>query len=98
MLPPEDSNIHHNNVGIREVEFDNTLLGTAYPNPATLSVTLPYSTETASDMQVYGIDGRLVSTTHVQPGTGEVTLRVDALPKGVYIYRLNSQSGKFIVR
>ncbi len=98
MLPPEDSNIHHNNVGIREVEFDNTLLGTAYPNPATLSVTLPYSTETAADMQVYGIDGRLVSTTHVQPGTGEVTLRVDALPKGVYIYRLNSQSGKFIVR
>jgi hypothetical protein len=49
-------------------------------------------------MLVYGIDGRLVSTTHVQPGTGEVTLRVDALPHGVYIYRLNTQSGKFIVR
>lgn len=97
MVPPEGSNIHHGgHEAIREV--DNTLLGTAYPNPATLSVALPYSTEMAGDMLVYGIDGRLVSTTHVQPGTGEVTLRVDALPHGVYIYRLNTQSGKFIVR
>lgn len=96
MLPPEDSNIYHSHVSIREV--DNTVLGTAYPNPATMSVTLPYTTETAADMQVYGIDGKLIATRRVQPGCGEVTLRVDALPKGVYIYRLNSQSGKFIVK
>lgn len=96
MIPPEDSNIHHSHVAIREV--DNTVLGTAYPNPAVLSVQLPYVTEMAADMQVFGIDGKLVATRRVQPGCGEVSLRVDALPKGVYIYRLNSQSGKFIVR
>ena len=49
-------------------------------------------------MQIYGIDGKLIATRRVLPGTGEVTLCVDALPKGVYVYRLNSQSGKFIVR
>ncbi len=97
MLPPEDSNIYHpHDVAIRDV--DNTILGTAYPNPAALSVSLPYTTETVADMQVFGIDGKLVATRRVQPGTGEVSVRVDALPKGVYIYRLNSQSGKFIVR
>lgn len=97
MIPPEDSNIHHSHVAIRGVE-DNTILGTAYPNPAALSVALPYTTEMAADMQVYSIDGKLIATRRVQPGAGEVTLRVDALPQGVYIYRLNSQSGKFIVR
>lgn len=96
MLPPEDSNIHHAHVAIREV--DQTVLGTAYPNPTALSVALPYTTETAGDMMVYSIDGKLVATRRVQPGSGEVSLRVDALPKGVYIYRLNSQSGKFIVK
>lgn len=97
MLPPEDSNIYHpHDVAICDV--DNTILGTAYPNPAALSVSLPYTTETVADMQVFGIDGKLVATRRVQPGTGEVSVRVDALPKGVYIYRLNSQSGKFIVR
>lgn len=97
VIPPEDSNIRHNHVAIRNVE-DNTVLGTAYPNPAALSVALPYTTEIAADMQIYGIDGKLIATRRVLPGTGEVTLRVDALPKGVYVYRLNSQSGKFIVR
>ena len=98
LIPPEDSNIHHPHqpVGIREVE--NSLLGTAYPNPATLSVSLPYTTSTVADMEVYGIDGKLIATERVQPGSGVVTLKVDALPKGIYIYRMNSQSGKFIVR
>jgi hypothetical protein len=96
MLPPEDSNIHHSHVAIREV--DNTLLGSAYPNPAALSVSLPYSTEVVADLQVYSIDGKLVATRRMQPGSGVMTLRVDALPKGVYVYRMNGQSGKFIVQ
>lgn len=98
MVPPEDSNIHHQTLAIREVDMDNTLLGTAYPNPATLSISLPYTTKVATDMQVYGIDGRLVATRRVQPGCGTVTLRVDALPKGIYVYRMNGKSEKFIVQ
>lgn len=96
VVPPEDSNIHHNHAAIHNVT--NDILGTAYPNPATLSVSLPYATESVADMQVFSIDGKLVATRRLQPGTGEVTLRVDALPKGVYIYRLNGKSSKFIVR
>lgn len=97
LLPPEDSNIHHDHVAIREV-VDNTVLGTAYPNPATLSVTIPYTTEAAADLQVFSIDGKMVATKRVQAGSGNMTLRVDALPKGVYIYRLNGVSAKFIVK
>ncbi len=97
MIPPEDSNIRHNPVAIREVD-NNTILGSAYPNPATMSVSLPYSTNEVADMQVFSIDGKLISSQRVQPGNGEISLRVDALPKGVYIYRMNSKSGKFIVQ
>jgi hypothetical protein len=97
MIPPEDSNSHHAHVSIPDV-VDNTVLGTAYPNPATSSISLPYNTETAADMQVYSIDGKLIATQRVQPGSGKVSLRVDALPKGVYIYRMNSKNGKFIVK
>lgn len=97
MVPPADSNIHyHGEVGINSV--DHTVLGTAYPNPATMSVTLPYRTDKVSDLNVYSIDGRLVATHRVQPGNGAIKLRVAEMSAGIYIYRLNSVAGKFVVR
>lgn len=90
MVPPADS------LGIKDVE--NSLLGSAYPNPATLSVKVPYNVQSAADMNVYSIDGKLVSSQRVQPGCGEVEVRVANFPAGVYIYRLNGQSGRFVVR
>lgn len=93
MMPPADT---LNPVSISPVELD--VLGSAYPNPASFSVKIPYVTSQASDLLVYSIDGRLVESHRVNPGSGEYELRVDALPKGIYIYRMNSQSGKFIVQ
>lgn len=90
LVPPADS------LGIGDVE--KTVLGTAYPNPATLSVKVPYTTQAAVDMNVYGVDGKLVYSKQVQPGSGVAEIRVDKFPSGVYIYRLNGQSGKFVVR
>ena len=94
MVPPDDSNRF---LGIVDID-PTTRLGAPYPNPAMQTVTLPYSTENAADLTVYNIEGRRVATYRVQPGDGEVTVRVDALPSGVYIYRMNSQSRKFIVK
>ena len=85
------------NTGIPTVD-DNTALAPAYPNPAMLTVTLPYTTTSAADLTVYSIDGKQVATRRLQPGKGEVTLCVDALEAGVYVYRLGGKSGKFIVR
>lgn len=82
--------------GIADV--DHTLLESPYPNPAVQTVTLPFYTENASNLMVYSIDGKLVTTCRVQAGYGEATVDVNNLPAGVYIYRLNSQSGKFIVQ
>ena len=77
---------------------DGTELGTPYPSPATYSVTLTYDTPNASDLMVYNVEGKLMSTYHVQAGVGELTVDVEDYPAGVYIYRMNSRSGRFIVQ
>ena len=95
LVPPDDSNRFLVNI----VEADpTTQLGSPYPNPAVQSVTLPYSTENAAELVVYNIEGRPVATYRVQAGSGELNIRVDALPAGVYIYRMNSQTGKIMVK
>ncbi len=95
MVPPQDSTDIQ--IGVAEVE-NTVALGVAYPNPATLSVVLPYSTREVADLQVYSISGRLVESRHVMAGDGEITLRVDSLPAGIYIYRMGNAHGKFVVR
>lgn len=94
MIPPADST--DRNVGIVEVN-DYTELGAPYPNPASYSVNIPYSTREAATLQVFSINGTLVSSQHVQAGEGQVTLRVDALPAGIYVYRMGSAYGKLVV-
>lgn len=92
MVPPADSI-----VGIREVE-NSAVLGMPYPNPATINVVLPYTAKENATLQVYNVSGTLVESRSLQAGAGEVTLRVDALPSGIYIYRVGNAHGKFVVR
>lgn len=94
MFPPDDSNRF---LGIVEVESD-VQMGIPYPNPAVDVVNLPYSTLRDADLTVYDIQGRPVETYRVPAGEGRIQVRVNALPAGVYIYRMNSKTGKFMVR
>lgn len=75
-----------------------TQLKPAYPNPASYSVSLPYSTTTTDVLTVYSVDGRPVISQNVQAGDGVVTINIDKMPAGIYIYRLGGASGKFIVQ
>lgn len=83
--------------GIESVE-SNVMLGTAYPNPAIQTVSLPYSTTVQAEMQIFSIDGKLVGTRRLMPGSGNVELNVADMPAGIYIYRLGERSGKFLVQ
>lgn len=78
--------------------MDATELGSPYPSPAVHSVVLPYDAPVASDLIIYNIEGKVVATYHVQPGRGELTVNVEGMPSGMYIYRMNSRSGRFIVK
>lgn len=81
----------------RILDAEQTMLGTPYPNPATLTVTIPYIVDNASDLNLYSVDGKLVYTRTVS-GSGDCTIDVSSLPAGIYIYRINSKSGKIMVQ
>lgn len=96
LIPPVDST-HINIMGIEEVENIADLMP-AYPNPATLSVTIPYELSEAAEMTVYSIDGKLVARRRLAAGIGSTEFNVTNLPAGIYIYRLGGASGKFMVQ
>jgi hypothetical protein len=89
--------VPHGTESIAEA-MDATELGSPYPSPAVHSVVLPYDAPVASDLIIYNIEGKVVATYHVQPGLGELTVNVEGMPSGMYIYRMNSRSGRFIVK
>lgn len=70
----------------------------AYPNPASYSITLPYSTQRAETLSIYDIEGRLVEQHNLEAGSGELEINVLGMPAGIYIYRVGGASGKFVVR
>lgn len=89
MIPGEEAGID---------DVDGSELGDAYPSPAIHSVNLPYSTPNATNLVIYNIEGKAVATYSVPAGMGELTVNVEGMPSGVYIYRMNSVSGRFMVR
>ncbi len=92
MTPPADSLL-----AIESREKDEAfMLGKAYPNPASSQITLPYYSRENADLQIFAVDGRMVMSKSVRAGEGDVVISIDALPAGVYIYRLGSSYGKFV--
>lgn len=92
MVPRDDSNF----LAINRVA--TATLGSAYPNPASVSIKVPYSTTMNADMMIYSVDGKVVARRRVQPGSGEVEVNVSSMPSGIYIYRLGDAYGKFVVK
>ncbi len=79
-------------------EAEPVTVGEAYPNPASYSVIFPYNSMEDADLLIYNAMGQLVESHRLQAGDGEYEMRVDALPSGIYIYRMGNAHGKFIVR
>lgn len=83
--------------GIVSVEDEVELLP-AYPNPATLQVTIPYTISSPAELTIYSVDGKAVQTKRLTVGSGEAVINVSGMQAGIYIYRLGGASGKFIVQ
>ena len=96
LVPPADT-LAALFVSIQTVEQQNTV-GAAYPNPATTQVSIPYHSIQNGELTVYSVDGRQVESQRVSAGDGKVTLDVNKMPAGIYIYRLGNSYGKFVVK
>ena len=94
--PPDDSNRF---VGITTPTNFQTQLMPAYPNPAHNSIVIPYllNSNTNAEMLIMDVAGKVVERIKVQPGQHEVTLNVSRYAKGIYVYRMNGLSRKFLV-
>lgn len=96
-IPPQDSININITLAVPE-SAEPVVLGAAYPNPATQTVMLPYTTQSTTDLTVYNMMGQPVLTRSVYAGTGSVEVNVESMPAGIYIYRMGNAYGKFIVR
>lgn len=79
-------------------DAESTELQAAYPNPATHSITIPYSIKNADVLAVYNIKGELIEQVALQPGENKVVIGTDRMPAGIYIYRIGGATSKFVVR
>ena len=82
-------------------------LGSPYPNPATRSVTIPFTLTrpTHATIEVWDLLGRRVRVVPAGTqalGAHEIVIGVGDLPSGIYLYRLlaggTSRSGKMVVQ
>ncbi|MEO1438461.1 MAG: T9SS type A sorting domain-containing protein, partial [Bacteroidota bacterium] len=80
----------------RDDPFVDPSIVTLFPNPATELVYLEWDNLSVEYMEVYDLNGRLVST----PLAGEIdaVFSVKHLPKGVYLIHLQTDKGKLVKR
>lgn len=70
-----------------------------YPNPAYMTVSIPYTLDGKStDMHIYDSRGVLMETKTIYPDAEWIDLNVSTYRPGVYIYEYNGVSNRFIVR
>ncbi|GAA4108082.1 hypothetical protein GCM10022393_03830 [Aquimarina addita] len=72
----------------------------AYPNPAqdVLYITLPKDVHTSKNLNLMSIKGKIVHQQTITFATNELAIKIDHLPKGVYLLNLQGTSVQKIVK
>lgn len=91
--PPQDS---LPSVGINSAAVD-PFCAPAYPNPATTSFTIPYQVNSPAMIEIFNVEGRRMEARKIE-GEGAIVVDVKDWAKGIYVYRLNGVTRKFIVQ
>ena len=71
-----------------------------YPNPANSTITLPYQLKQGeiSTMRIYSMNGQLIETKQIDSAFDKILLNVSNYRRGMYLYEVNGESKRFIVR
>ncbi|MDR3705859.1 MAG: T9SS type A sorting domain-containing protein [Paludibacteraceae bacterium] len=77
-----------------------TVSDSPYPNPASTTVTLPYSiaSGTTTTMSIYNTKGLLIEQKTIDSVFDKILLNVSGYEPGTYIYTYNGISNRFIVK
>jgi hypothetical protein len=70
-----------------------------YPNPASMTVSIPYTLDGKSaEMRIYDSRGILMDKKTLDPDAEWIDINVSNYSPGIYIYKYNGVSNKFIVK
>lgn len=72
-------------------------LRSAYPNPATSEVAIPYtlpSNVKQADLKLYSMNGKLLKSFTVDHTFNSILVKTGELPAGIYVYRIESNTYK----
>jgi hypothetical protein len=86
-------------VSLNESAESNILIN-PFPNPAVNEIFLPYKldgTETA-DMLIFNSDGKLIDKFRIGDRFDKISLNTSSYLPGIYIYKYENKSNKFIVK
>lgn len=89
-------NIHPKTESIDDMVIEEA--SPAYPNPASEYIMIPVNLAMNTTLFVYDVDGRMVQRVIIPGGTPEYRLDVQSYPTGTYLYRLNGETFKFLVK
>lgn len=79
-----------------DIYLNNSFVG--YPNPTdnTITITNKLLLRENGILEVFDINGKKVMEKNITGGNNEINLDVTELSNGVYIYKLNGQTNRFI--
>jgi hypothetical protein len=80
-----------------ENDFSNN---NPFPNPATSYINLKYNINQSevTDLSIYKSNGQLIETMKIGGDFNTIKLDISKYSKGIYFYKYNSESKKFIVQ
>ncbi|MEB4761346.1 T9SS type A sorting domain-containing protein [Chryseobacterium indologenes] len=78
----------------QEIQLDNKL--SAYPNPTNKTLNIMNPKNGANKVLVYDASGKLVINKSFSSNEDKIAIDVEALTKGVYIYKIGELSSNFI--
>ncbi|MCT4590365.1 MAG: T9SS type A sorting domain-containing protein [Carboxylicivirga sp.] len=72
----------------------------AFPNPASdfINITLNGKTINSKKIEVFNGKGHFIDSKPIDVGANSITLNTSAYAKGLYIYKIGNQQGKFVIK
>jgi hypothetical protein len=96
----DNINVANSTVGINENSFENTIR--VYPNPFTENATLVITTAIGGAANItlndiLGKEAKVLNDIKLSAGENQINIGRDGLPAGVYLLRVNYESGKKMI-
>lgn len=78
----------------QEIQLENKLL--AFPIPTNKVLNIINPNNGVKEVQIYNVSGKLIISKSFNLNEEKITIDVEALTKGIYIYKIGEMSSKFI--